>query len=310
MSFYKHPKAIVETENIGEDTRVWAFVHILPGAQIGADCNLCDHVFVENDVTVGDRVTIKSGVQLWDGVRIEDDVFIGPNVTFTNDPFPRSKLYPETFPMTIVRKGASIGANATILPGVTIGQNAMVGAGAVVTKDIPPNAIVTGNPARIVNYVQARRNQIAGKKEKAEGSTVLQEVPVRGVEFVEFPEFSDARGNLTVTDLPGELPFIVKRLFMVYEVPSKNVRGEHAHKELHEILICMHGRCSVIVEDGQNRYEVDLDRPTLGLHIPPMTWTTQYKFSSDAVLLVLASDIYKADDYIRDYDEYLRAVKK
>jgi len=95
MTFTKHPAAIVETENIGPGTRVWAFVHILPGAQIGADCNLCDHVFVENEVVVGDRVTIKSGVQLWDGVRIEDDVFIGPNVTFTNDPFPRSKNHPQ-----------------------------------------------------------------------------------------------------------------------------------------------------------------------------------------------------------------------
>jgi acetyltransferase-like isoleucine patch superfamily enzyme len=306
---YIHPKAIVESEDIGGDTRIWAFVHVLPGAKIGKDCNLCDHVFIENDVTLGDRVTIKSGVQLWDGIHVEDDVFIGPNVTFTNDPFPRSKQYPEAYPKTFVRKGASIGANATILPGITIGQNAMVGAGAVVTKDIPPNAIVAGNPARIVNYVHARRNHLAGKDKKAK-SGALGEVPVKGVKYIEFPEFSDARGNLTVTDLPGDLPFIVKRLFMVYQVPSKNVRGEHAHKELHEILICAHGRCSVLVDDGQNCFEADLDRPTLGLHIPPMTWTTQYKFSPDAVLLVLASDIYKAEDYIRDYDEYLKTVSK
>ena len=149
MSYFKHPQALVETDKIGTDTRIWAFVHILPGAQIGADCNICDHVFIENDVVVGNRVTIKSGVQLWDGLRVEDDVFIGPNATFSNDRFPRSKQ-PFNLLVTIVKKGASIGANATILPGITIGENAMVGAGAVVTKDVPPNALVVGNPAIIV----------------------------------------------------------------------------------------------------------------------------------------------------------------
>lgn len=120
----------------------------------GADCNVCDHVFIENDVLVGDRVTIKCGVQLWDGVRLEDDVFVGPNATFTNDIFPRSKQYPQAFAHTEVRRGASIGANATILPGVTIGSRAMVGAGAVVTRNVPPNAVVVGNPAaKIVGYV-------------------------------------------------------------------------------------------------------------------------------------------------------------
>lgn len=127
---------------------------MLPGARIGADCNICSHVFIENKVIVGDRVTIKSGVQLWDGICIEDDVFIGPNVTFTNDPFPRSKQYPTVFPTTMVRTGASIGGGATILPGLTIGRGAMVGAGAVVTKSVPDSAVVVGNPARIVRYVE------------------------------------------------------------------------------------------------------------------------------------------------------------
>src|ERR1051326_848854 len=133
--FFQHPAAIVESKVIGEGTRVWAFAHILPGAKVGANCNICDHTFLENDVVVGDRVTIKSGVQLWDGITLEDDVFVGPNATFTNDKFPRSRVYHQTFPRTLVRKGASIGANATILPGITIGERAMVGAGAVVTRD-------------------------------------------------------------------------------------------------------------------------------------------------------------------------------
>ncbi len=140
-------------ESIGTGTRVWAFTHILPGAKIGMECNICDHVFIENDVVVGDRVTVKCGVQLWDGLRIESDVFIGPNATFTNDPFPRSKVYPEKFLTTQLRQGASIGANATILPGLTIGQYAMVAAGAVVTQDVPPRALVVGNPARILRYL-------------------------------------------------------------------------------------------------------------------------------------------------------------
>ncbi|NID15778.1 N-acetyltransferase [Luteibacter yeojuensis] len=150
---FVHALADVQALHIGPRTRVWQFVVILPGAVIGADCNICSHCFVENDVVVGDRVTVKSGVQLWDGVRLEDDVFVGPNVTFTNDPFPRSRAYPVAFPQTVVRSGASIGGGATILPGVEIGARAMVGAGAVVTKNVPERAIVVGNPASVIGYV-------------------------------------------------------------------------------------------------------------------------------------------------------------
>lgn len=153
MSFYTHPQSLCESKDIGKNTRIWAFAHILPQAKIGEDCNICDHVFIENDVKIGDRVTVKCGVQIWDGTVVENDVFIGPNATFTNDIFPRSKVYPDVFLKTIVKKGASIGANATILPGLTIGENAMIGAGSVVTKSVPDNAIVMGNPARVTGYV-------------------------------------------------------------------------------------------------------------------------------------------------------------
>lgn len=148
MSFI-HSHALCESTSIGSGTRIWAFSHILPGAKIGRNCNICDHVFIENDVTIGDRVTIKCGVQIWDGISLEDDVFVGPNATFSNDPFPRSKQHPLVYARTIVRRGASIGANATILPGIEIGERAMVGAGAVVTKDVPAGMVVIGNPARI-----------------------------------------------------------------------------------------------------------------------------------------------------------------
>ncbi|AOE87809.1 acyltransferase [Pseudomonas sp. TCU-HL1] len=148
-----HELADVQSPHIGNGTRIWQYAVILPGARIGTDCNVCAHTLIENDVEVGDRVTIKSGVFLWDGIRVADDVFIGPNATFANDPMPRSKVYPERFLGVRLERGASIGANATLLPGVTIGEYAMVGAGAVVTKDVPPRAVVVGNPARILRFL-------------------------------------------------------------------------------------------------------------------------------------------------------------
>ena len=146
MSHFIHPQALCESLHIGDGTRIWAFAHILPAASIGRDCNICDGVFIENDVRVGDRVTVKCGVQLWDGVTLEDDVFVGPNATFTNDAFPRSRQRPDHFARTLVERGASIGANATLLPGIVVGRGAMVGAGAVVLGNVPPHAIVAGNP--------------------------------------------------------------------------------------------------------------------------------------------------------------------
>jgi len=143
-----HPLADVQTQNIGENTTIWQFCVVLKNAVIGHHCNINCHVFIENDVVIGDRVTIKPGVQVWDGITIEDDVFIGPNVTFTNDLKPRSKQYPEAFLRTVVKKGASIGANATILPGITIGENAFIGAGSVVLRDVPAGTTWVGNPAR------------------------------------------------------------------------------------------------------------------------------------------------------------------
>jgi len=145
-----HPSSDVQSKQIGEGTRIWQYVIILPSAVLGKDCNICSHCFIENRVVIGDRVTVKCGVQFWDGITLEDDVFVGPNVTFTNDLQPRSRNTEVTLLPTLVKKGSSIGANATILPGLTIGEGAMVGAGSVVTKDVPPRTLVVGNPARIV----------------------------------------------------------------------------------------------------------------------------------------------------------------
>lgn len=147
-SVFVHPLADVQAREIGCGTRIWQFCVVLPGARIGRDCNLNAQVLVENDVVVGDRVTVKPGVQLWDGLRVEDDVFIGPNVTFANDKYPRSKHPPPAFARTVLRRGASIGANATVLGGVEVGAGAMVGAGSVVTKNVPAGELWLGNPAR------------------------------------------------------------------------------------------------------------------------------------------------------------------
>ncbi|MDP5145078.1 acyltransferase [Shewanella sp. ULN5] len=146
-----HNLSDVQSNNIGEGTNIWQFCVVLPQAVIGVDCNICSHCLIENDVKIGNQVTIKSGVQIWDGIEIEDKVFIGPNVTFTNDKSPRSKEYPEVFLKTVIKSNASIGANATILPGITIGEYAMVGAGAIVTKDVKPHTTVVGNPAKEIN---------------------------------------------------------------------------------------------------------------------------------------------------------------
>ena len=304
-SWYRHPNALVESDQIGVGTRVWAFAHILPGAKIGENCNICDGVFVEGKAVVGDRVTVKCGVQLWDGVELEDDVFVGPNATFTNDRFPRSREYPEAFLKTVVRQGASIGANATILPGLTIGKRAMVGAGAVVTKNVPANAVVVGNPATICSYVDVP------KAEAPAAGGARQGVPpssVPGVALRALPLHGDLRGELSVGEFEKDVPFAPKRYFLVFGVANARVRGEHAHRVCHQFLICARGECSVLADNGTQRQEFRLDHPRLGLHLPPLVWGVQYKFSADAVLLVFASHLYDPADYIRDYDDFLAAV--
>jgi acetyltransferase-like isoleucine patch superfamily enzyme len=306
MTTFVHPHALCESENVGPGTRVWAFAHVLPGAVIGADCNICDGVFVENDVVVGDRVTVKCGVQLWDGVRLEDDVFVGPNATFTNDLFPRSREYPESFPRTVVGTGASIGANATILPGVRIGRRAMVGAGAVVTKDVPPNAVVVGNPARITGYSGARHT-VRPSATPASGEQQPEGLP-GGASVVSFTRATDLRGSLVAVDHASDLPFVPQRTFVVYDVPSRDVRGEHAHRQCEQLLVCLRGSVTALVDDGHDRRELVLDRPDQGLHVPAMVWGTQYRYSDDAVLLVYASRPYEDADYIRDYESFLREI--
>lgn len=304
---YIHHSADVQSEKIGAATRIWQYVVVLAGAKIGEHCNICSHCFIENDVEIGDRATLKSGVQLWDGLRVGNDVFIGPNASFTNDRFPRSQQRPESFLVTTIGDGASIGAGAVILPGIVIGARAMIAAGAVVTRSVPPNAIVVGNPAKIVGYVDATRESVPPTSTTRASPSVISS-RVRGVNLHQLPKVVDIRGSLSVGEVNREIPFDVKRYFLVYGVPSLETRGEHAHHECQQFLICVSGSCNAVADDGVNRQEFVLDRPDLGLHLPSMTWGIQYKYSKDAVLLVLASHAYEASDYIRDYAQFKSIV--
>jgi acetyltransferase-like isoleucine patch superfamily enzyme/dTDP-4-dehydrorhamnose 3,5-epimerase-like enzyme len=310
MNFFVHETADVKTKDIGLNTKIWQFCVILEEAKLGSDVNVCSHTYIENKVVVGDRVTIKSGVQLWDGVIIEDDVFIGPNVSFSNDKFPRSKNYQKQPMVTIIKKGASISSGAVILPGITVGENAMVGAGAVVTKSVPANAIVVGSPARISGYVESSSQVETSVDSIITDTDEIINLGVGNSYLKKLKTSIDLRGSLTVGTLPKDIPFTPKRFFLVYDVPSKETRGEHAHKKCDQFLICVKGSCSVLVDDGRQRKEIQLSNKDLGLYLPSKTWGTQYKYSEDAVLLVFASDQYDPDDYIRDYSSFLEFVGK
>jgi UDP-2-acetamido-3-amino-2,3-dideoxy-glucuronate N-acetyltransferase len=309
-SHFVHPSGICETSDVGAETRIWAFAHVLAGAHIGRECNICDHVFIENDVVIGDRVTIKCGVSIWDGLRIEDDVFVGPNVAFTNDAFPRSKVHLDEFPQTVVRRGASLGANCTILPDITIGVEAMVGAGSVLTRDVPPFAIVVGNPARIIGYVDAHTGD-HGRVTDIEppvAGVPSRSLRVTGASLRRLTRADDLRGSLVSGEVDSHIPFKPQRFFSVMHVPSKDVRGAHAHRLCEQFLVCQAGSVAVLIDDGYVREEVVLDCPQLGLYLPPMVWSVQYKYTPDALLLVLASRAYEPEDYIRNYDEFRELI--
>lgn len=306
--FFVHPNAICESNQIGERTRIWAFSHILKGATIGEDCNICDGVFIENDVTVGNRVTIKSGVQLWDGIRVADDVFIGPNATFTNDLFPRSRAWQKSLPLTQVKSGASIGANATLLPGITIGERAMIGAGTVVTKDVPANAIVYGNPGEIRGYLETENEIISKENVKKSVSLNIERDFGRSARLLRFKSHLETRGNLTVVDFRNELPFMPQRFFTVSQVPIDEVRGKHAHRVCEQVLIIMNGSVNVKIDDGTSIMQINLSDPRIALYIPRMIWSTQFEFSNDAILGVFASHNFDTEDYINSYEEFQSLV--
>ena len=211
-----------------------------------------------------------------------DNVVIGPNAVLLDGDDGHGSL------VVTLREGCSIGANATVLGGVTVGKDAVVGAGAVVTRNVPPNAIVVGTPARISGYVSTSRVPQISLRASALHPVSLP-MELGRARLLGTPVITDLRGSLTFAETGGALPFPVERYFLVYDVPSREVRGEHAHRALHQLLVCIRGECRVAIDDGTTRGEVVLDHPGVGVHLPPMVWGTQYDYSSDALLLVLAS---------------------
>lgn len=308
-----HATALVESERIGAGTRVEAFARLMPGSTVGAHCVICDHAVVEADVVLGSRVTVGQGVRLRAGLRAEDDVRIGANVAFADAGPGDDAAGAERRPVaTQLRQGASIGANATIRRGVTVGAMATVSAGAVVSRDVPPNAIVEGNPARIAGYVDTVHAGFgkAATPGTADGGDTLPSLRAARARLVRLPRIVDLRGALSFGEIGAHLPFVPKRFFAIYDVPGREVRGEHAHRELEQFLICLKGSCVVVLDDGRERDEVELSTPEIGLYIPPMVWGIQYMYTPDALMLVLASDVYSAPDYIRNYDEFLALARR
>ena len=303
---FVHEQGLCESQEIGPGTRISAFARVFEGAQIGTACQIGDGAIIEDDVVLGDRVTVESGARVSQGVKLEDDVTVGANATFTSD-LSRDRRPPDGRPNTVVRTGASIGANATVFGGVEVGLGATVGAGSVVTRSVPPNAIASGNPADIHGYTEeSQRDTRVPRSIIDEPGTV--QLAARGVCLQRFAEFADLRGSLTAGEIPKDIPFTPRRWFLVYDVPNREVRGEHAHHVCHQFLICVSNSISVAVDDGKRRDEVTLDSPTLGLHIPPLVWASQFRYDPGSVLLVLASHPYDSTDYIRDYDAFLATV--
>ncbi len=206
---------------------------------------------------------------------------------------------------TTIKDDVVIEANSIIYPGVTIGLCAWVKPGSVVTRSVPPLAIVQGNPATIIGY-RSTHKQIELEKQMNPTTSDIEFSSVRDVTLHNLPLISDLRGDLSVGEFEKQIPLMTKRYFLVFGVPTAETRGEHAHKACEQFLICIKGSCKVIADDGYNREEFVLDRPNKGLYLPPMTWGIQYQYSQDAILLVFASDYYDANDYIRDYDDFIK----
>lgn len=254
---------------------------------VGKDC------FIDRGVFIGENVTIKDSVLIYGpDTHIEENVYVGERTIFLSEEpgLRKSKK-------TLLKRDVYIGQACLIKRGITIGSRAIVRSGTLVDQDVPPNVIVGGNPSRIIGYVDSEKMQPESNSKNRDD---------RGNEvFFNFPVFSDLRGDLAVAEVQKQIPFPIERVFVVYNVPSAELRGEHAHKECHQLLICVNGAVSVVTDDGKTRKEYILDAPNRGLHIPPMTWAVQYNYSKDAVLLVLASHQYNPEDYIRDYDQFL-----
>ncbi|MCB1982391.1 MAG: WxcM-like domain-containing protein [Rhodoferax sp.] len=268
-------------------SRIHPAAHVAPDALIGPGCR------------VGPGAVVPPGCML------AGDVSVGPNVVFV-EPDVANGQRPAR-----VDAGVRIGANAVVHPDIVLATGVVVRAGSVVTRSVPHHAVVDGNPATIVGYVDTPHSHEApAPRIAAAFDGPVQSTPVDGVTLHRMKVVPDLRGSLSVGEFERDIPFRPLRYFLVFGVPSRETRGEHAHRCCHQFLVCVRGSCAVVADDGQRRVEVVLDSLDTGLYLPPMVWGIQYKYSPDSVLLVFASHHYDPADYIRDYDEFLHAKER
>lgn len=301
MTKHVDARALFEGRSLGFGSRVHAFARATADVEVGDNCVLHGQVQLLGRITLEDDVVIRSGAQLLGRVHAESGVVVGAGAVLGEEAEGEEA---RERPAIVIRRFASVGANATVAPGVVIGRRAVVRPGSVVAENVPAHAIVSGNPARIVAYIDTTPDpdQPEGGIAPADGASVTTRV--RGVTLHPMTNARDLRGSLMVAEFAG-LPFVPQRAFTVYDVPNESVRGAHAHRVCAQLLVCLAGGVSCLVDDGSAREEVRLAAPNVGLHIPAMIWGTQWKYTRDAVLLVLASHPYDAADYIREYEEYL-----
>lgn len=267
-------------------------------ATLSSTCSVDAGTYVGSRVTIGERVVVKAGVTLNGVCEIADDCVIGTGCVLDAG---------DSVGSVAIEPGVILAPSVTISGAVKIGKGARIEAGTTILRDVPPYAVVTGNPAQIIGY----SSTLERNKDLPVGECITHQSngsSVHGVTLHQFPRIIDLRGNLTVGEFERTVPFSPRRYFMVFGVPNAEIRGEHAHRICKQFLICTQGACSVVADDGEHREEFLLDDPSLGLYLPPLTWGIQYKYSSDAVLLVFASEYYDSNEYIRDYDEFIELV--
>lgn len=297
-----HDRAVCTPIQIGVGTFVRADVRMSPSARVGRNCSIFEGVIVEDDVVIGDRVIIKNQAKISEHVIVGNDTFIGSDVVIHGH-----LSGSETPQQTKIGRNVYLGDGVEVLANVIIGDFAVIGAGVLVAKSVPDHAVLSGTPAQILG--KTTTPGFGPSMNRLEDDVVnAQQTSVKGVTLHDIHKVQDERGNLSMGEFGRNIPFMVSRYFLVYAVPAGEIRGDHAHFKCHQFLIAVNGSISVVADDGVNREKFVLDRADKGLYLPPMTWGVQYEYSKDAVLLVLASDYYDNEDYIRNYDEFIAHI--
>ena len=282
---------------IHPSTTMGAEVEVASDAEVGPNC------YLDGRISIGSRTKLISSVSLTGAARLGEACVIEPNVTMTN----ASAAATDPDAILILGDGVHVGAGSVLARGVIIGVAARISAGTIVTRNVPAYAIVSGNPAAITGYVSPTTPDAPLSIKRIDDAMEPGRYPcnVAGVSIFKYKRIRDLRGDLSVGEFGRNVPFEAKRFFLVYDVPSAETRGEHAHRVCEQFLICVSGYVAVVVDDGLQREEVELNAPNIGLYIPPKVWGVQYKYSPNAVLLVFASHYYDESDYIRDYDDFI-----